>query len=138
MTTGLVSFSIVAYVILLLWIATGWPAGGVFRRPAYLYLHRVVAIAAMLLFGPVGLIFAWGAFGSLTMVLKALWTGVLKRPDFREATGDVVILLSERPGDFWIQVRFYTVIALVLGSIALAIILPFAIYLGQALRKPPR
>jgi small-conductance mechanosensitive channel len=135
--TWFVSLAIVAYLILLLWIATGWPEGDVPARTYYLYLHRVVSIIALFLFGPVGLIFAWYAFGPLAMVLKALWTGVFERPDFLGDTGDVTILRSEQPGNFWDNVTFYAVIAVLLLSFSLAFFYPLVTYLRRVLRKPP-
>jgi len=36
-----------------------------------------VAAIAMLLIGPIGLVFAFGAFANLTIVLQALWIVVL-------------------------------------------------------------
>jgi hypothetical protein len=135
--TWFVSLAIVAYLILLLWIATGWPEGGVPARTYYLYLHRVVSIIALFLFGPVGLIFAWCAFGPLAMVVKALCTGVFERPDFLGDTGDVTILRSEQPGNFWDNVTFYAVIAVLLLSFSLAFFYPLVTYLRRVLRKPP-
>jgi len=96
-----------------------------------------VAITAMLLFGPAGLIFAWSAFGPLGMVLKALRTGAFERPDFLGDTGDVTILRSEQPGDFWNSVTFYAVIALLLFSFSLAFFCPLVTYLRRVFRKLP-
>jgi len=135
--TWFVSLAILACLILLLWIATGWPEGDVPAKTYYLYLHRVVAVMAMLLIGPVGLIFALSAFGPLAMVLKALWTGVFERPDFLGDTGDVTILRSEQPGDFWNNVTFYAVIALLLLSFSLGFFYPLVTYLRRVLRKLP-
>jgi hypothetical protein len=70
------------------------------------------------------------------MVLKALWTGAFERPDFREDTGDVTILRSEQPGDFWNNVTFYAVMALLLLSFSLAFFYPLATYLRRAFRTP--
>jgi hypothetical protein len=120
-----VSLATVAYLILLLWIATGWPEGDIPARTYYLYLHRVVSIIAMLLFGPVGLIFAGWALRSLAMLLKALRVGFYERPDLLGDAGDVVtISRSEQPGDFWNNATFDAVIALLLLSFSLAFFLP--------------
>ncbi len=137
MTTTIVALAIVVYLILCLWIGIGWPAGDAPRRTYHLYLHRSVAVIAMLVFAPIGLFFVWGVFSSLRMVLKEVWTGVIERPNFMDDTGDVTIWRSEQPGDFWIAVRLYTVVAVVLGSIALSIFLPLSTYLRRSFRKPP-
>src|SRR5262245_48254483 len=121
MTSGLVAIGIIAYLALLGSLYITWPAP---RSTDHLYLRRVVAAIAILLIGPIGLVFAFGAFAQLIRVLDALWTGVFQRPDFREDTGDVIIWRTERPGDFWNQVTFYAVIGAALGSLALVINLP--------------
>jgi hypothetical protein len=131
MTTTIVALAIVVYLILCLWIGAGWPAGDAPRRPYHLNLHRSVAVIAMLVFGPFGLFFFWGAFSSLRMVLKGVWTGVFEQPNFIDDTGNATIWRSEQPGDFWLAVRLYTVVAVVLGSIALSIFLPLSTYIRR-------
>jgi small-conductance mechanosensitive channel len=101
-----------------------------------MYLRRIVALIAMLLIGPIGVLFAMGALGSLLTVLKAVWTGVLERPDFREETGDVRILRTATPEWFWDNVTFYTFVFVVLALIAVAIIWPLTRCLGRCFRKP--
>ena len=134
MTSELVPVGIVVYLVLLGSLYITWPAP---RSTDHLYLRRVVAVIAMLLIGPIGLVFAFAAFADLKMVVPALWTGVFRRPDFLEGTGDVIICRTERPGDFWNQVTFYAVIGAVLGSLALVINLPLVTYIWRAFRRLP-
>ena len=101
-----------------------------------MYLRRIGALITMLLIGPIGLLFAVGALGSLGMVLKAVSTGVFERPDFREETGDVRISRTATPEWFWDNVTFYTFVSVVLASIAAAIIWLLTMYLGRRFRKP--
>ena len=103
MTSELVPVGIVVYLVLLGSLYITWPAP---QSTDHLYLRRVVPVIAMLLIGPIGLVFAFAAFADLKVVVPALWTGVFRPPDFLEGTGDVIICRTERPGDFWNQVNF--------------------------------
>jgi hypothetical protein len=69
------------------------------------------------------------------MVLSALWTGVFERPDFRENTGDVRIFRATDADWFWSNVEFYALASVVFCLIAVAIILPLAIYLKRSLAR---
>ena len=97
--------------------------------------RRIVTVITMLLVGSIGLFFALGALGSLGMVLKALWTGVFERADFRENTGDVRIFRVADPDWFWGNVGFYTFVSVVLGFMAGAIICPLAACLRYRFRR---
>ena len=133
MNSALVALGIVVYLVLLGSLYVTWPARG---STDHLCLRRIVAAIAVFLIGPIGVVFALEAYAFLTMVLRALWTDVFRRPDFLGDTGDVTICRTERPGDFWNQVTFYGVIGAILGSIALVINLPLVTYFWRAFRRP--
>jgi ABC-type sugar transport system permease subunit len=85
-------------------------------------------ILAILLLGPIGVFFAIQALYFSKMVSSALWYGILERPDFREGTGDVRIVKITDPDWFWSNVEFYTLVSIISVSIAVAVLLPLAIY----------
>jgi hypothetical protein len=85
----------------------------------------------MLLIGPIGSYFAFLAFYFSKMVTSALRCGVFERPDFREDTGDVRIVKTIDSDWFWSNVEFYTVVSIICVSIAIAILVPLAIYIKK-------
>jgi hypothetical protein len=98
-------------------------------------VKRILAVIVALLVGPIGLIFATGAFGCLSMVVKGLWTGVLEREDYLGATGDVRIVRITDPDWYWENIEFYTFVFVVLGLIATAIIWSLLKLLRYSFRK---
>ena len=96
-------------------------------------------ILVILLIGPIGSYFAFLAFYFSKMVASALLFGVFERPDFREDTGDVRIVKTIDPDWFWSNVKFYTVVSIICVSIAIAILLPLAIYVkSRLIARAPR
>jgi hypothetical protein len=81
-----------------------------------------------------GFYLALGALYFSRMVVSAIWTGVFQRPDFREATEDVVIFKIAEPGLFWGNVEFYSIISFVLWMVTLTLLFPLAIKIVGAFR----
>jgi small-conductance mechanosensitive channel len=53
------------------------------------------------------------------MVIDAIWTGILKRPDFLGDMSEIEISREIDNGRFWGNIELYTLIFILLGIIAL-------------------
>ena len=94
----------------------------------------VVWTVALVLALP-GILLAGMTLVCLVIVLPALWTGVLERPDFLGGMENVRIVRTADPSWFWSNVEFYGFVSVVLGAITPVLFLPLAFRIAAVFRR---
>ena len=96
-------------------------------------MRQFIAWTAALVTGLPGIFSGLLALNFSRIVLSAVWTSVLERPDFREETGDVRIFRATDPDWFWGNVEFYSILSIVLWMTAMVLVFPLAMQIAATL-----